>query len=229
MAVPLTEYLNGSGSYDGFDVVRPTFGGAGENLLAASPVPFRARGLRQRGVQPRGRIDAREFRFPWPDASFDFAFATSLFTHLLPAAAENYFSEIARTLAPDGRLYFTAFLVNERSRGEMERGRTSYLFPHQVGAAYTQNPKSPESAIAYGEGPLTSLLLRAGLKPLRRPSQASEGGRARPFLPGHPARPTSIAIALARGRTRLRPDGEVLIPREPVLLERARLQHLSPP
>jgi SAM-dependent methyltransferase len=170
MAVPLTDYLNGSGSYDGFDVVSSDIRWCRRTISSRHPrFHFVHADCANAEYNPGGRIDARQFRFPWPDASFDFAFATSLFTHLLPAAAENYFSEIARTLAPDGRLYFTAFLVNERSRGEMERGRTSYVFPHEVGGAYTRNPNNPESAIAWEEASLMALLHRAGLRPLAPP------------------------------------------------------------
>jgi SAM-dependent methyltransferase len=191
MAVPLTRYLDGAGSYDGFDVVRSDIRWCRRRISSRHPrFRFVHTDCANAEYNPRGRIDARQFRFPWPDASFDFAFATSLFTHLLPDAAENYFSEIARTLAPDGRLYFTAFLLNERSRGEMERGRTSYVFRDQVGGAYTQNAKNPESAIAYDEGSLTSLLLRAGLKPLAPPFAGLWAGGSGPsyqdaLLAGH--------------------------------------------
>src|SRR5687767_15011180 len=48
---------------------------------------------------------ASAVRFPDDDASFDFVFATSVFTHLLPDAAARYLAESRRVLRPGGRLF----------------------------------------------------------------------------------------------------------------------------
>lgn len=40
---------------------------------------------------------AAEHVFPYPDAAFDVALATSLFTHLKPFESERYQAETART------------------------------------------------------------------------------------------------------------------------------------
>lgn len=165
MAVPLAEYLDASGSYDGFDVVRADIRWCRRAISSRYPrFRFVHADCANAEYNPRGRIDARDFRFPWPEATFDFAFATSVFTHLMPDAAANYFSEVARTLAPGGRFFFTAFVLDDRSRAEMEAGRTSYAFRHPVGEARTQDPGNPESAIAWDEEALMALLRRAGLR-----------------------------------------------------------------
>ena len=165
MAVPLMGYLNASGTYDGFDVVRSDIRWCRRAISSRNArFRFTHADCANAEYNPGGSIDARRFRFPWPDASFDFAFATSLFTHLLPEAAENYFSEVARTLTPSGRFYFTAFVLNARSRAEMESGRTSYLFSHAAGAALTQDAENPESGIAWDEAALMAVLERVGLR-----------------------------------------------------------------
>jgi SAM-dependent methyltransferase len=45
-------------------------------------------------------------------SSIDFIFAISVFTHLVEADAEKYFSEIARCLKTDGLAYLTAFIID---------------------------------------------------------------------------------------------------------------------
>ena len=53
---------------------------------------------------PGGSVRASDYRFPYEDASFDFAFAISVFTHLVQDDAANYIAEAARVLASGGRL-----------------------------------------------------------------------------------------------------------------------------
>jgi SAM-dependent methyltransferase len=191
MAIPLTEYLNEAGTYDGFDVVRSDIRWCRRAISSRHPrFRFTHADCANAEYNPGGRIDAWRFRFPWPDASFDFAFATSVFTHLLPEAAENYFREAARTLARDGRFYFTAFVLNARSRAELDAGRTSYVFPHPIGNARTSDAANPESAIAYEEAALMALLERAGLRPLAPLIEGTWAGGAGPsyqdaILAGH--------------------------------------------
>ena len=52
---------------------------------------------------PFGDLAGEAYRFPYEDGSFDFVFATSLFTHLLAGEARHYLAETGRVLKPDGR------------------------------------------------------------------------------------------------------------------------------
>jgi ubiquinone/menaquinone biosynthesis C-methylase UbiE len=56
---------------------------------------------------------ASETKFPYPDESFDFAFAHSVFTHLTPDASSNYLNEVSRVLRHGGASYTTWFLFDD--------------------------------------------------------------------------------------------------------------------
>ena len=46
-------------------------------------------------LYPGGSEDAASFVFPYLDGAFDMVFAMSVFTHLVPASAQNYIDEKA--------------------------------------------------------------------------------------------------------------------------------------
>jgi SAM-dependent methyltransferase len=139
MARPLARYLGPDGTYDGFDIVPE-----GIAWCAARYPPgftFRLLDVRNARYHPAGREPAERARFPHGDAAFDFAFATSVFTHLGPEAADRYLAETARVLRPGGRALLTFFLADEP---------VGY-FVHRVGPALAVDPDIPEEAIAYPE------------------------------------------------------------------------------
>jgi SAM-dependent methyltransferase len=167
MARPLTRFLDGQASYAGFDV---------------NPI----------GVgwcQPRypdhftfthARIEsAAEYRFPYEDGSFDFAFMTSVLTHLLEDEARHYLEETARVLRPGGRALLTFFVLDDESRAAIadERAALHFLQPHAHVAVLRD--EAPEDAVAYDEGWVMQTLRSAGLTP-RDPGIHRGTWRARP-------------------------------------------------
>ncbi len=146
MARVLVPVLRPPGSYDGFDVVRSGIEWCAARY-GATPAPFRFHhaDLRNAVYNPDGAQAAQDYRFPFPDGAFDLVIATSLFTHLLPAAAEHYLAQAARVLAVDGRL-FTTWLLIPAGTG------LPAPFEPLAGAdavAAVSDPVTPEAAVAY--------------------------------------------------------------------------------
>lgn len=99
---------------------------------------------------PRGRVLPTEFRFPCATASVDVAFAGSLFTHLLPPAADHYVWELARVLKPGGRVVATFFLLDEAIRGRLANPLVQPQFTAFPAPYYAvADVSDPEAAIAY--------------------------------------------------------------------------------
>lgn len=152
MAIPLTRVLDGSARYDGFDVVR-----AGVAWCTARVTPrfphfhFHHLDVRNARYNPRGRTRARDVRFPCDDGQVDFAFATSLFTHLLAADTERYLAEIARVLRPGGRALCTFFLLNDEVRARLDSGFGLIAFPIARDGHALRDEDVPENAVAYDE------------------------------------------------------------------------------
>lgn len=165
MALPLTEYLEG-GSYAGFDVGRAMVRWCSRNITPRHPnFEFHWAPIYNGMYNPFGHVAATEYRFPGEDSSVDFAFATSLFTHLFRDDVGHYLAEIARLLRPGGTGFFTFFLLTEAAEREMAAGRSMMTFAHPYdGVAGVLDPRRPERAVAYRLEDVQGLLAGAGLE-----------------------------------------------------------------
>lgn len=159
MAIPLTNYLR-HGQYRGIDIVPAGIKWCQENITPKHPnFRFELSDIYNAAYNPRGKYKAAEYQFPFPDASFDFVFLTSVFTHLVPNDAEHYISEIGRVLRPGGRLLGTWFLLNDESRALLASGQGSRPIVHEYRGqdVMVENPQVPEAAIAFSEELVRSL------------------------------------------------------------------------
>ena len=137
MAVPLTQYLSDAGEYEGIDVARQgiewcerpssRFTQTSVSGTSTSIIRFTT----QRNRLRRGRT------LPFPDASFDFICLVSVLTHLDSAVLTNYARESSRLLAPGGRCFATAFLVNPPAREALRQGKGRL--------AFDPDPRGPNS------------------------------------------------------------------------------------
>ena len=129
IAWPLSERLGKRGSYTGLDVVKAYTDWCEANLgLDPERFRFHHADVQTSFYNPGGSIGPGAFVFPWAAASFTLAIATSLFTHLGPDAAAHYLREIARTLAPNGRLFASFYLLDARGREAAATGATDPTF-----------------------------------------------------------------------------------------------------
>ncbi len=164
MAVPLTRYLDERGSYEGFDIFPKGIAWCQENITPRYPnFRFRAADIHNKEYNPGGKFAASEYELPYDDASFDFVFLTSVFTHLLPDEVDNYLSQIRRVLAPGGRCLASFFLLNEESLGLLRSGSSTIDFKYDFGKYRTKNASIPEAAVAYPEGFIKMLYSEHGL------------------------------------------------------------------
>jgi SAM-dependent methyltransferase len=169
MAVALLNYLSDAGRYEGFDVVGEGVEWSRRVLTARrGNFRFRRADVHNRLYNPAGRHAACRYRFPYDDATFDFAFATSVFTHMLAEEVDNYLRQIARVLRPGGRCLLTFFLINDESRRLMAEGRSELAFGHRLGRCLVQSVRKPHAAVAYEESDVRNMLDDAGLR-LRDP------------------------------------------------------------
>jgi SAM-dependent methyltransferase len=170
MALPLTEYL-GDGSYAGFDVGRGMVRWCQREIGDRWPnFEFTWAPVYNGKYNPFGNVAATEFRFPYDDASFDFAFATSLFTHLLADEARHYLAETARVLRPGGRCLLTFFLLTPASRERIAAGTSSFPFVHEIPGGLTIDAAQPEAATAFPAEDVEAWCAEVGLH-LREPLQ----------------------------------------------------------
>ena len=144
MAIPLTRYLDRGGSYDGFDVVPHGIEWCRRRITSRFPnFRFRCVSVRNDDYNPEGAVGAADFVFPYADASFDFVFLTSVFTHMMPHESAHYLQEIGRVLAPGGRCVSTWFLLDDEARDLVARGRCTLAFRHPIDTRNDDEPGGP--------------------------------------------------------------------------------------
>jgi SAM-dependent methyltransferase len=119
-ARPLTTYLSGPGSYDGFDVVPESIEWCRRNYRGDPRFTFQLADVYNKHYNPTGRFAGREYVFPYPAETFDMIVLASVFTHLLPDDLTNYLTEIARVMKRGGRCVISYFLLNPESLGQIE-------------------------------------------------------------------------------------------------------------
>lgn len=161
-AVALTGYLDAKGSYRGFDIVRSGVRWCSRKITPDFPhfkfthVPV------GNDLYTAGRNDAQDFRFPYPNESFDIVFLFSVFTHMLPEEISNYLGEIRRTLRPNGRCLATFFLYNDDSEGALD-AKKGFAFPIDRGSHRLMSSTVRSANVALHERHLMRLIEDARL------------------------------------------------------------------
>jgi SAM-dependent methyltransferase len=100
------------------------------------------------------------YKLPAGDATADFVFSTSLFTHLLEEELVNYCQESYRVLKPGGHMSMFCFSMDHPPPTFGDR----HTFQHSLGHAYVESLKAPEAAVAYEEKFLFAVAQQVGFR-----------------------------------------------------------------
>lgn len=188
-AVYLTRLLEG-GSYEGFDVQPDAIAWAQRRITKRHPsFRFTLLDLHNASYNAAGGQSAADVRFPYPDGGFDLAFATSVYTHMVPFETEHYLRETARVLVPGGRVASTFFLVDDERSRLLEAGirrqvtgeiiHLEHRFTDEHGNAYrSPHAEKPERMLALAEADAVAMHERAGFEvvEVRHGAWAGDGG-----------------------------------------------------
>ena len=152
MALPLTTYLT-DGKYCGFDIDKRGVQWCQKNISPRFPnFQFEYVDIFNKYYNKKGTIKADEFIFPYGDNQFDFIFATSVFTHMLPAQISQYLAEIKRVLKPGGTCFLTWFSIDEEAQENINnhtsRCNLKYTFDDY---GFYSHKSVPEAEIGYKE------------------------------------------------------------------------------
>ncbi|MCV0425180.1 MAG: class I SAM-dependent methyltransferase [Roseibium sp.] len=167
MAVPLTQYLDpGSGQYAGFDPTSAGIQWCTRNIGSAYPnFRFMHLDIAHDLYNPDGYINGSEIALPFSNGSFDFAIMTSVVTHLPPEEIQPYFSEISRLLELGGRLFLSAFVIEDGANPDDDGRDPRVEFVRAGdGPVWYANQDAPLAAVAYDDGFLDNALHEAGFE-----------------------------------------------------------------
>jgi len=163
-AVTLTQYLASPGTYEGFDIVEAGIEWCQREITKRYPIfTFRHVDVFNKHYNPEGKVLPEQFRFPYPNATFDFVYLISVFTHMLPDAVQNYISEIGRVLEPGAKSFISFFLLNDESKRLVSDGKSKIPLTHDRGDYAVADPEFRESAIGLSEDLIRRYYDDAGL------------------------------------------------------------------
>ncbi len=164
MAVALSSFLSSEGSYEGIEIIPKGVDWCTKNITPNfKNFHFQLIDVKNDRYNPAGKQKASQFKFPFEDASFDFIFLTSVFTHMLPADLENYLSEISRVLKKGGKTFITYFLLNDKSKELISEGESLHKLPFDYENCRIEYQEDPEHIIAYEETDVINLYTKYGL------------------------------------------------------------------
>jgi ubiquinone/menaquinone biosynthesis C-methylase UbiE len=155
MAIPLAGYLQ-KGKYHGFDIAKWKIAYCRRTVGRKRPdFSFHHADVFNKYYNPKGRMRASEYRYPWDDESFDYVLLTSVFTHMLPVDMEHYLSEIARVMGP-GAKCIVSYWLSDTKKGSPW---------HSVSdVCEISDPEEPEYGVVYLERFVTGLFDKHGLR-----------------------------------------------------------------
>ena len=165
MAIPIAEAFPNV-RYEGFDVSKSAIDWCRAEISKVHPsFSFTWVDAKNRHYNPNGSVDPATFRFPYGDGQFDLAILVSVFTHLTPDGVGQYLSELSRVIKPKGRIFVTAFLIDEDPDPAIEEGKILIKLTSKMDGRipfWTSNPTCPEDAIGYSPKDLIPIFYESG-------------------------------------------------------------------
>ena len=161
VAIHLGNFLKAGGKYVGLDVVKEEIQWGKDRITPQFPhLEFHHLDVANQRYHPEGAGKAATVRLPVADASIDFTFLISVFTHMFPADVKNYLQEIERCLKPGGVLFASFFMINEEREAFITTPGNGFPFRRKDG--YWAFAEVHEAAIAYTETDVYDMLRATG-------------------------------------------------------------------
>ncbi|KAB2676605.1 class I SAM-dependent methyltransferase [Brucella tritici] len=167
MAVPLTQYLDpAKARYSGIDPVAGGVNWCRQNITSRYPnFEFRHIDIAHNLYNPKGAVNGLTLTLPFADKGFDFIIMTSVVTHLPSDEVKTYLDQVSRVLAPGGKLFMTAFVVDDVAARDRHGKRDKRLAfeRHGSGPCWFVPELPPLAAVGFENGFLDRALAGAKL------------------------------------------------------------------
>jgi len=165
-AIALSNYLDKSGSYNGFDIVEKGIKWCKNGLGKGYPnFQFNLIKLHNDLYTSAGE-DASNFQFPYDNNSFDIIFNFSVFTHMEVKEINNYLKEIKRVLNSNGNALCTFFIYDETNEDYIAN-REGFHFPVEGDGYRLMSKETVGGNIAIEKNYLISMITKAGFSNIR--------------------------------------------------------------
>lgn len=168
VARALTRVLGEGGRYEGVDVSRTSVEWLQAHYRAYPNFRFTHADVYNKMYNASGTSQPRDYRLPFPDASFDMVLLKSVFTHMLPDDLRAYLYEVSRVLKASGRAVISYFLLNDESKQHAAAQPGAVKMPldfeiHGDPLCRVKVPEVPEIAVGHDEARIRGYYREAGL------------------------------------------------------------------
>lgn len=194
VAMHLVDYLADGGTYHGIDVVKSSIDWCRNAYAGFGNFHYQHADLYSEFYNPKGPVKAEEYRFPFEDSSLDLVWSSSLFTHMLIAAVDNYLGEMARTLKQGGRIWNSYLLLDEVSEPLVHGAprNDGRRMEHKVDGGRIGYPDKPEWVVSLYKDRILALHEKHGFEIMEVILTDWSGGR--------PGVPKGQDVIIARKR-----------------------------
>lgn len=172
LALPVLEYLDGSGHYLGVDIIpelvrfcrqeiTPHYSNSEFWQIAGTNTHYKS--WLSNIASHNSEIETMN---AIPDDSFDLAVAFSVFTHLKLKEIDKCLGHFSRILRPGGQIVFSSFLINNSSRKYLKQGVPKVPFGGDIfndKNMYISNNDDELAAVAFSESALLDIALKYDL------------------------------------------------------------------
>lgn len=162
-AIALTEYLDTTAVYEGFDVVKKGVDWCNKKIKKDYPnfnftyIPL------HNDLYNTSKDKASNYAFPFNSDSFNVVYLFSVFTHMKIAEIENYISEIDRVLKPGGKCLATFFLYDRENESQTTEN-VEFSFPFKKEGYRLMSEKVESANIAVEMKTLNKIMATNGLE-----------------------------------------------------------------
>ena len=164
LAIPLTRYLDANGQYEGFDIVKKGIDWCKKKITVNFPnFHFVYINLKNDLYNLSTNEEAKGFKFPYPENTFDSVVLTSVFTHMMPDDVDNYLKQISLVMKKEGKCLATFFILNSEIKKQMIENKTEFKFLHSFDGYSLMDKKVKEANVAFDDTFLFSMLEKNGL------------------------------------------------------------------
>lgn len=163
-AIGLTKYLDKSGEYYGFDIVKKGVEWCQKNISSKySNFKFDFVEIENDLYSNIGE-KSTNFTFPYENNKFDIVFLMSVFTHLQVDEIAHYLNEINRVLKIDGKLLATFFIYDDKIENKISNNKFRFSFPYNYNNYRLMNNNVKNANIAIKKEYLEEMTEYANLK-----------------------------------------------------------------
>lgn len=149
-----------TGIYSGFDIDKDRINALIKLFESNDRFSFLYADIFHSSYNKGGKLSAENYKYRYPDNSFDLIFFNSVFSHLKLEAINNNLRESYRCLDKNGKVWATFYILDEHYNPEYEG--LNWQFDTAYDEGFTAVRNNPEGCVAYEKEKILRIFHKIG-------------------------------------------------------------------